>query len=299
MKLASGKIARGGQKSGEAGLGFHIRGQTRQGEARACTMSAGQRVQERRGKERKRDGRGDGIAGKAEEPLHGAGLLVCSLAGAGPLTKDGWLAGLDAHAGEVKAGAGAGESRLDEIEFARRNAAGDEEQIGLGGLSERRVQGFGCVTRYGQNPRLATGRGHHRGQHGSVRIANLSGTWPRPDGHKLVSGSENGHTRANEDLELCAAAGGHERYLRRAYRGSRGQQFGTLARLRAAGHDVFTLLYGARRQQPDGSRCGPAAGLDVLQHHHGIGAGRDGRAGHDLPCRAGHQWTGWSLPGTG
>ncbi len=59
------------------------------------------------------------------------------------------------------------------------------------------------------------------------------------------------------------------------------QQLVARARLGTLGHDIFARGYCARGQQPD-----LAAGcFYVLQHHHGIGAGWNGCAGHDLPGR--------------
>ena len=66
------------------------------------------------------------------------------------LAEDRWLAGLDAHAGEVEARAGAGQSRLDQIEFAGGDAAGDDQQIGSAALCERGVESFGGVGAVGR-----------------------------------------------------------------------------------------------------------------------------------------------------
>ena len=57
------------------------------------------------------------------------------------------------------------------------------------------------------------------------------------------------------------------------------QQFISLARLRALGHDVFAHGNGALRRQLHLS----VRGLYMLKHHHGIGARRNRSAGHDLP----------------
>ena len=113
---------------------------------------------------------------------------------AAPLSEDRWLAGLDAHAGEVEASAGAGESRLNQIEFARGNAAGDEQQIGLGSLCERGVEGLGCVSRDGQTPmarrrlrppsrpaweRSSCGSGRDRARTGWAQVRRRWREWPR------------------------------------------------------------------------------------------------------------------------
>ena len=65
--------------------------------------------------------------------------------GAGQFSEDRRLARLDADASEVKAGSDAGQGRLDEVEFARRDAAGDEQEIGSGGLGQRIVEGLSVV----------------------------------------------------------------------------------------------------------------------------------------------------------
>jgi hypothetical protein len=63
------------------------------------------------------------IAGQPEEALRAVLVLVDAYTAPGQLAEDQRLAGLDANAGEVEAGSGAGQGRLDQIEFARRNSA--------------------------------------------------------------------------------------------------------------------------------------------------------------------------------
>ena len=58
----------------------------------------------------------------------------------GHLSEDQRLAGLDAHAGEMELCARAGQSRLDQVEFACRNAPGDEQQVSFRGLGKRSVE---------------------------------------------------------------------------------------------------------------------------------------------------------------
>src|SRR5208337_3912289 len=149
-------------------------GQPRKCETGAVLKTAGERSQHRRRKEQEGDGGGDRIAGKAEEALRAAFFLDGMLVPDGQLAEDQRLAGLDANAVKVKASANAGQGRLDKIELPRRNAAGDEQQVSVHCLNERgveRLRGVGCR---GQHPRLSARRRNHRGQHGGVRVADLT-----------------------------------------------------------------------------------------------------------------------------
>src|ERR1022692_2706815 len=169
----------------------------------------------------------------------------------GQISEDQRLAGLDADAGEVEAGADAGKGRLHQVEFARRDAAGNQQQVSFHGLSQSRVQRPGVVCGGWQNPWLAARRGYHRGKHGGVRVANLTGSGRCFDWDQFVACGENGHTRPDIDLKRSAAASRSQGYLRVRDRGSGGEEFIAFASLRALGYDVFARLDDARREQPD------------------------------------------------
>ena len=284
------KVHAAGQKAREAGLRFHIRGQARESKARAVIDAAGKRSKNRRGKKQKRDGGRDGIPRQSPHSTScrlGFGWSRCDWQA--ELSKHHRLAGLHAHAGEVEAGAYAGECGFDQVEFARGDAAGDEQKIGRGGASEGGVERLGGIARDGQDPRRASGCRNHCGQHGAAGVANLAGLWFGGDGHKFVACGENGHARFGVDLEICTAAGRGQSNLRGVDQGSGGQQRIAFARLRAAGHDVLALLDGAWRQKADGGRGGRSGRLNVFEHDDGVGAARNGRAGHDFPDCAARQ----------
>jgi hypothetical protein len=174
--------------------------------------------------------------------------------------EDQRLAGLDAHAGEVEARACAGQRRLHQVEFARRDAAGDEQHVRLCGLGQRTCQRFGVVIRgRGQHPGLAAGSGNHGCQHGRVRVADLAGAGEDSTGRAHRLWQEWPRAAADKHVEQRASACRGERDLREGDCGPGGEQFVALARLRALGNNVFAfsqLALGSSRTRPfDTSTC--------------------------------------------
>ena len=110
-------------------------------------------------------GRGDGVAGEAEESglRRGLGfrwldLGLCRASNRSrDFAEDEGFARLDADAGEVKMCAEAGKRGFDEVEFAGRDAAGDEEHVGFASLCRGGVEGFGSVGGGGQDDGLGAG----------------------------------------------------------------------------------------------------------------------------------------------
>ena len=99
--------------------------------------------------------------------------------------------------------------------------------------------------------------------------------------------------KAAEILELSAATRRRQRHLRKADPASRGQQFIACPCLRSPRDDVLAGFDSPRRQQP----APLPEGVNVLQHHHGIGVGWDRRPGHDLPGCSIRQWACRRLSG--
>jgi hypothetical protein len=202
---------------------------------------------------------------------------------------------LNSNAGEVEASACAGQGWLYKIEFARRHAAGDEQQVSLCGLGERAVEGSGIVRGGGQNPGFAARGGCHRGQHGGIRVADLTGSGRGLHGHEFIACGENRHTGPDKNVNCSVAAGRGQGNLRELHRGPGSKQFVSLASLCSLGHDILAWRNGAGWEQPD-----PAPGhLDVLDLHHSVGACGNRGPGHDLPGCAWRQRPSWSLSGTG
>jgi hypothetical protein len=71
---------------------------------------------------------GDGIPGMSEVRQQAAGDRQAA--------EHEGLSRLHAHAGEVKGSVEGGEGRFDEVEFAGRNSARDEKQIGIEGAAQ-------------------------------------------------------------------------------------------------------------------------------------------------------------------
>ena len=84
---------------------------------RTAIIAAGERGQNWGGEEQKGDGGRNGISRQPQAALR-AVLVLVEGSGTAQLSKDQRLAGLDAHAGEVKAGTGVGEGGFDEVKFA-------------------------------------------------------------------------------------------------------------------------------------------------------------------------------------
>ena len=305
------ECANSGEKARKAGFCFHVLGEAREGKAgttieiRAVGALPGKRSDNRRGEEQERDSGRDGIAGKPKDAaLRAAKFWTGFNSSRRNFAKDQRFSGLDANAGEMKARSGADECGLDQIEFSRGDATGDEQEIGGGGAGECGVEGFGGVASDGQDPRITTGSANHCGEHGARRVANLAGAGRGADGDKLVAGGENGHARLDEDIQRGATAGACKRNLRGSDQGAGRKKFVAFARLCAAGDDVFAFADGARRQEADGAGgCGGGffdVGVklfDVFKHDDGVSACGDGRAGHDFPGCAARKRTGRSLPG--
>ena len=103
--------------------------------------------------------------------------------------------------------------------------------------------------------------------------------------------------RANTSRSTYAT-GRRQRDLARMQNRAGCQQLIPLVSLRALEDDIFAHLDDAGRQQPDGFRRFSAAVLNMLQHHHRVGAGGNRSPGHDLPRRARPQRTGGRIAGT-
>jgi hypothetical protein len=116
----------------------------------------------------------------------------------------------------------------------------------------------------------------------SVGVAELVRERWRGDLDDLVAGGEHGHARLAIDAHLGPTNGCEQGNLRRTQAAARIQQRFAGARLGGWRGDEL-----AKRGGGSGDPFAVARG--VLEHDHGIGAGRNGRAGHDLECFAASQ----------
>ena len=164
------EVARGREESGKArfSLSFWHMHQSRKSKTRSACLAACKRSQYRHAKERKSDGGGDRIPWKTKKALRAALTFgVCPVLGS-QLSKNQRLARLDKNTREVKFCACSSQCWLDEIEFTRRYASRDKEQIGFNGLLQCHIEGLSRIRSRRQNPRLAPSGGNQRGQHWGI-----------------------------------------------------------------------------------------------------------------------------------
>jgi hypothetical protein len=179
----------------------------------------------------------------------------------------------------MEARSGASEGRLNKIEFPRRDAAGEDQQIGFRSLAQRPVESFRLVS-----ARWAAPRAHRRRQPPSrpawgrlncgsdrVRARNQSGTSSSPVARIA--------TRDERRPQPRAAAGCRECNLRELDRGSRASS-SSPSRACAPWATMFSPFFNLRGGS---NRTFPAHCLNMFEHHHRVGAGWNRSAGHNLP----------------
>ena len=123
-----------------------------------------------------------------------------------------------------------------------------------------------------------TGTGQHHGQRRGVRQAHLV-VGDRPAGrHQLVAGRDDRDARQARDAHAAPTGRGEHRRLGTAEPGAGCQQRGTLPVIAGATVDELAAL-----RQITGLEADRVAVARVaLDRHHGVGAGRQRRTGHDL-----------------
>jgi len=202
---------------------------------------------------------------------------------------------LDTDTGEVEPCAEASKGGFDKVKFAGGNATGDEQHVGFESLREGSVEGFGGVNGGGKDDGFSAGVGDECGEHRCIGIANFAVAGDGINGNKFVAGGENGYARTNVHIELCIPAGGGEGDLGGSEIGAGGELFVAATRLRTFGNDIFPGVDGAGRNESDAATRNVGGFFHVLEHDDAVGIGGDGCAGHDFPCFAFGQRTGWFL----
>ncbi len=225
---------------------------------------------------------GDGIARQPEEvgpAARGAGGL------GGRITSLFWeaaehhgLAGLDQGAGEKEHGAELFQHRLHQVVLARRDSTGEQHQVSAAGLGDACAQIAHRIASDGHLPGHAAFALHQRGQRIAVGVADLPGLRLLIQLDQLITRRDDGGFGPFQDVHLpTTAACGDGNFCRMQHSSGREQRIAG-ACLRAAPHDVFS---GAEETlRINDQRLRRAA--HMLQHHHGIGAFRQRRSGHDL-----------------
>ena len=136
----------------------------------------------------------------------------------GHLAENQRLAGLDAHAGELEMRAGAGQCRLDKVEFARRNSpvmrSRSASAAWASAVSRARALSAAVGNIQGSPPAATT----IAASMGPFELRIWPGGGQGLDRHNLVAGGENGHTGPGEDLERGVAARCRQCHLRSANR---------------------------------------------------------------------------------
>ncbi len=202
----------------------------------------------------------------------------------------------------MKASSGANEGWLDEIEFAGRDAAGDEQEIGDRGAGERGVEGFGGVAGDGQNPRVAAGAETMAASMALLELRIWLGPGVVPMGTSSLPVERmatRGFTKTFSEVEpqdaaraICAAA----------IEEPAGRSISPL-RACAARATMFSPLRivrgGRRRMVRADASMWMSESSTCSSMMTAVSAGGDGSTGHDFPDCAARKWAGWSLPGAG
>lgn len=210
----------------------------------------------------------DRVAGQAEE---GDAATLALLAG-----EEEGFAGFDAHPPEFRGHAEGAQGRLDVVMIADRDTAADEDDLafrgepvegGDGGVEVVRAVHGGCVTQ--------AGAAQEGLEHDGVAVVDLAGGEGFAGRAQFVAGAQDGGARRQVHGHAGQALGGQQAELggRQAVAGLEQELAGT--EFGAGAADVFTRLHRLAAEQALG------AGLGILLHEHGIGAGGQGGAGEN------------------
>ena len=242
---------------------------------------------ERQGKELKGDGAGDGVAGEREKGQGSGGGAW--LGGAGEAAEGDGFAGLDGDASEEESSAAAGECGGDEVEFADRDSASNEEQVNacgrIEGGADGGFEGIRGILRDGHGYGHGSGGGDHGGEHGGVGVADLAGAGGEVVGDEFVAAGEDGDAGAGVHGEFAVTALGGDGDLGRGKANAGGYQGVADATFCAAGDEVVSGCDGARWNLAHEA----FALFDVLQHDDAVCAIGEGCAGHDFEDFAGSE----------
>ncbi len=130
---------------------------------------------------------------------------------------------------------------------------------------------------------MAAGDGDLGGERGAVGVADLVRLWRRGDFDQLIAGGQDGDARTREDLDMSGSDGGECSDVSGSEAGAGGDERIAAAGFAAGGNDVAAGTEVAVGLEADTA----VVDLDMFEHDDGIGAFRDGCAGHDLECGVG------------
>ncbi len=219
----------------------------------------------------------DGRADEQQERHHGARRIPRQAEDELPAAdaeEDG-LARLDADLPEDRSDPRRLELTLDQIVIADGDAAGENEDVGRLRPAELRGEERLAVAGDTQVDRLGARLRGHGGECRSVGVADLAGALPLAGLDDLVARGDDGQSRPPGHRDAGQAGRGQHPDLGRAH--ERAPFEGGLALLQvfAGRPDVVA----GTDLAPEDDAVPPL--LAVLDHDHGIGARREGRAGHD------------------
>lgn len=235
--------------------------------------------------EKKSDERRNRIAGKTEEKFFPAAA------------KNKRTAGTDGDFPELQFAAELLEGGFDEIHFTNGHAAGGDDEVALSEGGFQRGAGVRqSVFDEGENPGFRAGAAAKSGEAEAVALEYFSGQQRSSSFDQFRTGGEQAADRASSDVEVRQADGGEQVDT------AGGEVIANLAEgcaafeILALKADAFPGFAGI--EEPDGTGPG-GVGAGVFLHHHGIGAGWEGRAGEHPDATAGGDPAGKYFPGGG
>ena len=155
-------------------------------------------------------------------------------------------------------------------------------------MSSKRPEVVEIVARDTQADGFASGECDLRGKTVAVGVTNLMGLRCRVDLDEFVAGGEDGDPGPGEDFDLSSADGGERGDVRGGDAGARRDERIAAAGFAAGRDDVAAGAELAIGLETDFA----VRDLNMLEHDHGVGAFRDGCAGHDFERGAGGQRRG-------
>ena len=200
--------------------------------------------------------------------------------------QDGRLAGADGHAVGQDFAVGERFQDLDgQVARADGAAAGDEDRVVvLQAVDQGRGEGLAPVRDQPQGLDPGPGLSGHAGQGVGIDVPDLAGPGRALHGHQFVAGGDDAAAGTAENPGLQATDGGHEAHVLRPDAPAGRQGHLPRSHVLAPQHDVL-----ARRHGLADLHGGIPEHLGVLDHDHGVRAGRQASARGDAHALAGRE----------
>src|SRR2546425_1580389 len=252
---------------------------SREQQGQGARLGAAQQVVSGDDKKIESNHRRNGIAGQAEDRDAAANA------------EHGGAAGANGDRVEEKLRAEIAQDRFYEVVFTHRDAPGKNQRVGDEALLDGGANRVRAVGDAAELDSLTACETDLCGEREIVAVANLERAGLLLHGDEFVAGGKNGHARLLVHSDAMRAHLSGERRFREADALAGFQENRAGAGLAAAGNDVLPALHRAIE--------GDAVGitLRVFDHHDGVGAGRNGSAGHDGNAAAGRERGGRFIAG--